>query len=639
MKKLYLLLAAATLMLASCMQENLTPDRPADGQVTIKAVAADTKTFLDGANVVWENEDQIKVVVVDADNKYAYDFDAETVNGDAADFVGTIEQSEYNAAYAVYPASAVNVDNTPWVTHTLAETQSGVVTSGMNLSSALLDAEALKNGGATATFKNALTLLQVTVPSGVASVALTSSATDPCLVGTAKFSMKEEDGTLQFSSWSTYERTVTLSTGSELEAGTYSLLVYSGNYSSLTLTMTGTDGAVYESTISATFVAGEYRPINLTEIFKMETEEEMFISPAGGECEVKIASVAEYTYNVEVTPTAGGDWLSYTIPTKGFHQDVITFSAEENTTGADRTANVTITWGEDQTRTFTMTQRAVYMDFVDDENGDPIQWEESFGVYSTEADASAETNPVKTFTNVFTIGLSDDFSKGAYKVDGIFAYNNSYSGKTGGVYYADYADGILTVYKETDETKNSYNFTDKEVKLTYDSANKTFSSASVIGFGYKFNNADLRNGGFIGGYAAAVKAVDEPETPGDEDAGPLAAFVGNWSESFTNSYFMGPGEYNNVDGITVSIVDGKLYFEKMFAIDYYGTPMSGSYYGTLSADGKTITLEDANPSSGHSAFGPMAYSSTNPIVLNVSDGTLTASTAPYGNINNYVATR
>ena len=639
MKKLYLLLAAATLMLASCMQENLTPDRPADGQVTIKAVAAGTKTLLNGTDVFWENDDQIKVVV-HADYLYAYDFDAETVNEDAADFVGTIEQSEYDAAYAVYPASAVNVNNTTWVTHTLAETQTGVVTSGMNLSSALLDAEALKNGGATATFKNALTLLQVTVPSGVTSVALTSSATDNGLVGTASFTMNA-DGALVLSSRATQRRTVTLSTGSELEAGTYSLLVYPGNYSSLTLTMTGTDGAVYESTISATFVAGEYRPINLTEIFKMETEEEMFIAPAGGECEVKIASVADYTYEVSITDNTG-NWLSCTPPSKGdFHQDVITFSAGENTTGADRTANVTITWGEgeDQTRSFKMTQKSVFMDFVNDENGDPIQWEESFGVYSTEADASAETTPVKTFTNVFTIGLSDDFSKGAYKVNGIFAYNNSYSGKTGGVYYADYADGILTVYKETDETKNSYNFTDKEVKLTYDSANKTFSSASVIGFGYKFNNADLRNGGFIGGYAAAVKAVDEPETPGDEDAGPLAAFVGNWSESFTNSYFMGPGEYNNVDGITVSIVDGKLYFEKMFAIAYYGTPMSGSYYGTLSADGKTITLEDANPSSGHSAFGPMAYSSTNPIVLNVSDGTLTASTAPYGNINNYVATR
>ena len=628
MKKLYLLLAAATLMLASCMQENLTPDRPADGQVTIKAVAADTKTLLNGTDVVWENDDQIKVVVHD-DYLYAYDFDAKTVNDATADFVGTIEQSEYDAAYAVYPASAVNVNNTKWVTHTLAETQTGVVTSGMNLSSALLDAEALKNGVATATFKNALTLLQVTVPSGVASVALTSSMDDNGLVGTVSFTMNA-DGALVLSSRATQRRTVTLSTGSELEAGTYSLLVYPGNYSSLTLTMTGTDGAVYESTISATFVAGEYRPINLTEIFKMETEEEMFISPAGGECEVKIASVADYTYVVSITD----NWLSYTIPTKGdFHQDVITFSAGENTTGADRTANVTITWGEgeDQTRSFTITQKSVFMDFVNDENGDPIQWEESFGVYSTEADASAETNPVKTFTNVFTIGLSDDFSKGAYKVNGIFAYNNSYSGKTGGVYYADYADGILTVYKETAETQ-SYNFTDKEVNLTYDSANKTFSASSAIGFGYKFDNADLRNGGFIGGYAAAVKAVDEPETPGEggEEGGvDAASLAGNYSEEYATFMSSGSGTMTITvlgNDISVSMCNGSL-----------------TCSATLSSDGKTLTVN----SDGVGYQGNINDPFSGNMVLNISNVegkiklTLSTSTNLWGMsfLTSYTATK
>ena len=576
MKRIFLFLAATAVLASSCMKENAFENL--DGKVTVKAVASDTKTLVDGISVVWENDDNISVVVV-ADYMYAYNFDAETVDGAAADFVGTIEQSEYDEAYAVYPASAVNVDNedNKWVTHTLAETQTGAVTSGMNLSSALLDAEALKNGGATATFKNALTLLQVTVPSGVASVALTSSATDNGLVGTASFTMNAE-GALVLPSRATQRRTVTLSTGLELEAGTYSLLVYPGNYSSLTLTMTGTDGAVYESAISATFEAGEYRPINLTEIFKMKTEEDMFISPAGGECEVKIASVADYTYNVEVIPTAGGNWLSYTLPTKGFHQDVITFSAEENTTGADRTANVTITWGEDQTRTFKMTQRAVYMDFVDDENGDPIQWEETFAVYASEADAEGELNAKATFTNVFTIGLSDDFSKGAYKVDGIFAYNNSYSGKTGGVYYADYADGILTVYKETAENQ-SYAFTEKEVKLNYDSVNKTFSASSAIGFGYKFDNADLRNGGFIGGYAAAVKVVEEPETPGDgnEEGGvDAASLAGNYSEEYATFMSNGSGTMTiTVSGndISVSMCNGSL-----------------TCSATLSSDGKTLTV-------------------------------------------------
>ena len=647
------LLFAATAVLASCMKENsLTPDQTNDNLVTIKAVAAETKTLLgdDGTSVVWEENDAISVVVEGESDKYLETFTtSSTEKTSIAEFTAVLsnelsaDETVTGIGYAVHPATSMTLaGNIVSIVHELPEEQTGTITNGMNLSYAKVDADDIKAGETNAVFYNALTLLKVNVPAGVKSVVLTSGASSLALVGKAEFRVNKTSDDISFykNSEVVPRRSVTLSNGgAELEEGVHDLLVFPGTAAELTLTMTGTDGAVYESTLNAVeLVAGTYRTINLTKIFKMGVEDEMFISPAGGECEVKIASVADYTYNVEVTSTAGGDWLSYTLPTKGFHQDVITFSAGENTTGADRTANVTITWGEDQTRTFKMTQRAVYMDFVNDENGDPIQWEESFGVYASETDASAETNPVKTFTNVFTIGLSDDFSKGAYKVDGIFAYNNSYSGKTGGVYYADYADGILTVYKETAETQ-SYNFTDKEVNLTYDSANKTFSSASVIGFGYKFDNADLRNGGFIGGYAAAVKAVDEPETPGDEDAGPLAAFIGNWSESFTNSYFMGQGEYNNVDGITVSIVDGKLYFEKMFAITYYGSPMSGSYYGTLSADGKTITLEDANPSSGHSGFGPMENSSTNPIVLNVSDGKLTASTAPYGYLNNYVATR
>ena len=574
MKKLYLLLAAATLMLASCMEENLTPDRPADGQVTIKAVAADTKTLLEGTMVVWENEDQIKVVV-DAGYMYAYDFDAETVNGAAANFVGTIGQSEYDEAYAVYPASAVNVENTTWVTHTLAETQTGVVTSGMNLSSALLNVEALKNGEATATFKNALTLLQVTVPSGVASVALTSSALDDGLVGTASFSMNAE-GALVSPSRATQRRTVTLSTGSELVSGTYSLLVYPGDYSSLTLTMTGTDGAVYESTISATFVAGEYSPINLTEIFKMETEEEMFISPAGGECEVKIASVAEYTYNVEVTPTAGGDWLSYTVPTKGFHQDVITFSAGENTTGADRTANVTITWGEDQTRTFKMTQKPVFMDFVNDENGDPIQWEESFGVYSSMDDASNGTNATKSYSKkAFTIELSDNPAKGTYMITNMF-YADSYFDAnlqlaTGGAkYYADYTDGVLTVKKNA--AGNSYNFSG-DISLTYDSANKKFTAAPI---------PTTSSSIWIGGYTVTVKEEEseEPEAP----SSPYAYLFGDYTESFNDSKYYG---YPAKGTLNIAESDNDEYDLRMtFFIGSYGEV---SVYANVSEDGKSIT--------------------------------------------------
>ena len=605
MKKLYLLLAAATLMLASCMEENLTPDRPADGQVTIKAVAAGTKTLLDGTDVVWENEDQIKVVV-DADYMYAYDFDAVTVDGAAANFVGTIGQSGYDEAYAVYPASAVNVDNTTWVTHTLAETQTGVVTSGMNLSSALLDAEALKNGEATATFKNALTLLQVTVPSGVASVALTSSMGDNGLVGTASFSMNA-DGALVLSSRTTQRRTVTLSTGSELEAGTYSLLVYPENYSSLTLTMTGTDGTVYESTISATFEAGEYRPVNLTEIFKMETEEEMFISPAGGECEVKIASVADYTYEVSITGNTG-NWLSYTLPTKGFHQDVITFSAEENTTGADRTANVTITWGDDQTRSFKITQNTYEPALIND-------YLESY-IYGS------------TYTGNLSVELSDDYSKGTYKVTGFLNYS-TYSGQFSYTFYANYANNVLTLIAPA--ASNGYfgsissdvelNVSDDFKKMTM--VDRTFGYASVSGY-------------------QAVIALGAPELNAKEEA-----IVGVYDEVYTSQNTYGDPAENSLEGsMIISASDEASYGRlkvtflgyKYESWDGTETIQNMTAYADLSDEGKMLTIY-ASGATAHQNYGMLDAD----VVLTVSDGLLSCdeikTSSGYWTISKYTSTK
>ena len=591
MKRIFLFLAATAVLASSCMKENAFENL--DGKVTVKAVASDTKTLVDGTSVVWENDDNISVVVV-ADFKYAYNFDAETVNGAAADFVGTIEESEYDEAYAVYPASAVNVNSTSpeWVTHTLAETQSGVVTSGMNLSSALLDADALKNGGATATFKNALTLLQVTVPAGVASVNLASSLMDAALVGTASFSMSP-DGTLQIASRST-KRSVTLSNGSELEEGTYSLLVYPGNYSSLTLTMTGTDGAVYESAISATFEAGEYRPINLTEIFKMKTEEEMFISPAGGECEVKIASVADYTYEVSITGNTG-NWLSFSLPvTKGFHQDVITFSAGENTTGANRTANVTITWGEDQTRTFKMTQKAVFMDFVYTEEN-PIEWEESFKLYSDES----LNSELATFTNVFTIELSDNFSKGTYKLKNLFVVDLYFGGgqmitNKGGDYYANYdtATGKLTVLEAN--AVASYNFPG-DIVLTYDSVNKTFSAATLT---VTLSNGSLYYASgaprYIGGYSAAVKETEDPGTSGGNVDPLVQAVVGTYKESHTGTWpVAGTVEIKNSDDTS----KGNIML--IFSFD-----TSAKFYATVAGTETNATIEIADNQFSNN-FGPI----------------------------------
>ena len=728
MKRIALFFAAIA-ALSSCMKENtLSPVQPVDGQVTIKAVAADTKTLLDGTAVVWEAEDAI-AVVLEGTQKNMVEFTAETVADANATFVGTVAGAEFETAYAVYPKTAFD-QSTYTVSHELPATQTGVVASGMNLSSALLDADQLKSGSAEAEFHNALTLLQVVVPDGVNSVALTSSQDG--LVGSTDFYVT--NGVLSRKSLNT-KNTVTLSTGSELAAGTYSLLVYPGNPGNLTLTMVGTDGAELIKTVSDyTFEASKYYTINLTKIFNMNVNETEYVSPAGGTFEVDVVATEEY----EFSPTFTADWVSY-VETKAFNGKTLVFNVEANTTGAEREANVTITWGTEGTKTFKVVQNAVFMDIVNDADGNPIQWEETFGVYTSAESAASGEGAESTYKNVFTIALSDDFSKGAYKISNMFKaetyYHNGTQSNKGGEYYANYEDGVLTVYQAN--AVMSYGFT-SDVVLTYDPVNKTFAQKESSIKAYSYSKSRDR---YIGGYSVAVKVVEKPSGstaniagtwnqtvagmsspspsatmtitvdgstvtltdfvlagtevtatfennqivvpagtmigsggPLDADVvltldgntftaapfviggwinvssysatnpnmqvggavNPLEDFVGTWSETYVNKPYSWSSETEYEGEFTVSVVDGKLYFKNMFIFKMYSTVYTSNYYGTLSEDGKTITLEDENPDSGHGYFGPMSYAGAN-IVLTVDGNTLTVASAYSGQVANYVA--
>ena len=511
MKKIFILLAAAVAALSSCVEENALAPETKEGNVTIKAVSADSKTLLDGTDVVWENTDKIAVVLDDKDVTTVEFSVKGEANGANATFTGTIEpELEYTSAYAVYPASAV-VDGV--VSHTLPEVQTGVVTSGMNLSSALLDAEQLQAGEAVGTFHNALVLLQVVVPAGIQEISLTS---DEYLVGPTDFYVT--NGVL--SRKTVESATVTLKTGSELTAGTHSLLVYPVK-GGLTIYMKGTDGTEYTKAVDTpNFEASKYYTLDFTKIFNMQTTEVMAASPAGEELVVPIVSVNDYEYSVSVEGYP--DWITYTLPTKGFHGEEIVFNVKKNDSGVERSANVTISWGDESTRTFTITQKPLFMDFVEDAEGNPIQWEETFSVYASENDAF-----IKTYTNVFTIDTSDDFSKGAYKVSNIFkldlyfgdGYQQIYD--KGGVYYADYIDGNLIIKMKG--AIKSYNFL-SDVVLAYDSINKTFS-ASSLAFGQTQGSSIANVAGYIGNYTATVKVEEEPEIP-EVDSDPIA---GTWN--------------------------------------------------------------------------------------------------------------
>lgn len=588
MKKLFISLAALA-ALASCVEENNLEPQPqpqqpqAENTVTIKAVAAQTKTLLNGTAVEWEDDDAIKVVLVD---KEFQDFNITAIDQGTATFQGKFdtEISEAEKAYAVYPATAVADDGgVIKISHTVPAEQTGTITSGMNLSFAELEVSELSDGTADASFHNALTLLKVIVPEGVKTVSLTSS--NDGIVGTTDFNVPQ-NGTMTRKSVQT-GRTVTLTNETGLQENN-DVLVYPANTGNLTLTMEGLDGTTYEKTLTGVvFQASEYRTINLKNIFSMPVKATEQVSPMGGTVEFEIVAAEQYDYVVDIEDTP--DWITLNdsahVKTKAFAGTTVSFDVKANTTGESREAKVTITWdnGEEQSKTFTISQASAYLDFVYVDAkpaNELIQWQENFAVYSSEANALNQTNPTKgPYTNTFNIELSDNPEKGAYMITNMF-YADSYydanyqpvNGK-GAKYYADYADGILTVKKN--DGGNSYYFSGN-ISLTYDSENKTFTAAPI---------PTTSNNVWIGGYTAEVKQNDPGtgDEGGDDDESPYAYLCTQYTENLTGAVNGTPSP-----GIlTIALSDNESYDLKMTF--FGGTSTEVTVYANVSDDGKTLT--------------------------------------------------
>ena len=607
-----ILLSLAVIALVSCVKEApVATVQPGADQVSIKAVNADSKTLLDGYDVVWEKSDEISVVL-EATTKMAANFAAveASIKGSSADFAGTldVEWDNVTSAYAVYPATAVDLTNNT-ITHTLPENQVGGVTSGMILSSAHLSVDELQEGRAEAVFNNALSLLNVIVPAGVKSVELTSA--NAGLVGTTTFNINKEDGLLTRASVNT-GRTVSLVAETELAAKTYPVLVYPGHVGDLTLKLTGTDQTVFTKTLSdINFNAGAVRKVDLTQIFHLYAEETVYASPLGGTLEIPVVMTSDY----EFTVTENSDWLA--VPsTKAFHGTSINLEVQQNLTSSVRTAQVTVSW-ENESRTFTVSQAPLYIDFIYDSKGELIQWEENFGIFESEEAAIEGVSPKLTYNNVFTIDFSDDFSKGTYKIKNMFltdAYwdeNGQRVAGVGGEYYADYNNGKLTVKMRG--SKRSYFFA-QDVVLTYDSKAKKFTSATPLAF--NVNTASAYNkAGFIGGYVVTMKA---------ESTSGHSALFGDYTESFDDSQYYG---YPSKGTLKIAESDDSQYDLKMTF--FGGKSAAVTVYATV--DGSTIKTVPKNETS----MGTF-YSST----LTVADGVISGTLKfDYPTIPDYKATK
>ena len=373
--------------------------------------------------------------------------------------------------------------------------------------------------------------------------------------------------------------------------------------------------------VRAKFVA--YNPETML-IFRIEKS--AFYLLSDGSSSIKIPVSTGLKYRVEKS-----DWLTVAEApaTKDMTMThkVYTVTAGENTTENTREGEVTF-WKSDGSKllyTVTVLQKGYNPALLFDGEGNPIKWQETFSLKKGSDIINFKNDDV-------TIELSDDPAKGTYKIKNMFEADNYYvdggslSGE-GAEYYADVEGNTMTVY--VDKTpRPSYYFTDKIVTLTVDLENMKLIATSDI-------SATLA---YVG-QESVILSEYTIEIPAPSEGGALSVFTGTWNQTFKGSQTPDGYASSMNNEFTIEEVDGKLYFKKMFT--YQSGPFStysGEYYGTLSADGKTITLEDFSQG-GHGLWGPMAYNTPNPIVLNVVDNKLTIASAYSGCVVDYVATK
>ena len=339
-----------------------------------------------------------------------------------------------------------------------------------------------------------------------------------------------------------------------------------------------------------------------------------YVSPAGGDVEIPVTTSMDYEVKIE------GSWLTHKQTKSVREETIVLTAAEANTSTTDNTATVTLVAGEKVLATLNVTQKNYYPEWIVDEAGEVIEWNESFDLFKN---ASVTGTPDVTKKGQFTFELSDDFSKGAFKINNMFMaalyYGEGYQmvSNQGGVYYADVEGDVLTIYNHN--SVMSYGFTE-DVVVVYDAAKKEFAIENVISarvYGDGFNRT-----GYLANYKAAVK-VDAPAGGDDES---LQALAGTWNQTLTGMSWPAPSATMTitVDGdaltitdfvatgtsVTATFEDGKIVIPAGTAI---GSGMNAA--GALDADvvltldGNTLTADDFTISgymtiSGYTAVNP-----------------------------------
>lgn len=264
MKKLVLSLAAVAAFVACEQEMSLLPNEPQNPQaevneVSILATFDQTKTHLVGEEVRWEAGDAVSVAFTSNEGVHTALFTT-SGSGQSVNFKGNLETgvsvSEGYAEFgnAVYPSTAMSAEGKVEfeLPADVTAKENGSFASGMNLSSAKVSLVSLnETGSANALFKNALSIIRFTLDEGVVSLEVTA---DGNLAGQASMTF-QNDGRLAADTWLNGSKTVRITpeSGVFTSGKSYNVLVYPGEYSSLSVLLTDVSGCTYQKTIRGEF--------------------------------------------------------------------------------------------------------------------------------------------------------------------------------------------------------------------------------------------------------------------------------------------------------------------------------------------------------------------------------------------------
>ena len=319
--------------------------------------------------------------------------------------------------------------------------------------------------------------------------------------------------------------------------------------------------------VRAKFVA--YDPEAMLIVAVNDTK--FYLDPTGGEFTIPVST--GISYRVENT-----NWLTVTKApaTKAVEHTVLTVTAGENASDSPREGEVNIRTsdGNKLLLSSTVEQKNYNPALLVDGEGNPIKWQETFGLKV----GSTTTN----FKNDVTIELSDDFTKGTYKVKNMFKAD-LFFGATGMVtnagadYYADLEDDVLTVYKAEHP---SYYF-GGNVTLKVDLSEMTITSSANI------------NCTTAGAQQKAAEIVDyKLEIPAPSQEGDENPILGSYLESFTSS-----GMSTAAPGGNLTIEASDNPSQGNVKVTSFLGQTNLSIYGTL-----TSTIEIAGDPGNYSLF-------------------------------------